>query len=104
MAWIILVVAGLLEVGWAVGLKHAAGSGRLVPWLLTAAAMAGSLALLGLALRALPLGLAYAVWTAIGVVGTTLLGMALDGEPAGALRLACIGLIVAGAVGLKAAS
>jgi quaternary ammonium compound-resistance protein SugE len=101
MAWIVLFVAGLFEVGWAVGLKYTAGFTRLVPTLLTAASMAVSLGLLGVALKSLPLGTAYAVWTGIGTIGTAVLGIALFAEPAGAIRLACIGLIVAGIVGLK---
>ena len=101
MSWAYLVVAGLLEVGWAVGLKYTAGFTRLWPSVLTLATMAGSVGMLGLALRALPLGTAYAVWTGIGTVGTAVFGMIMLGEPAGALRLLSIGLIVAGIVGLK---
>jgi quaternary ammonium compound-resistance protein SugE len=101
MSWIYLVVAGLLEVGWAVGLKYTAGFTRLWPSVLTLATMAGSVGMLGVALRTLPLGTAYAVWTGIGTVGTAVAGMALLGEPAGALRLLSIALIVAGIVGLK---
>lgn len=101
MSWFYLVVAGLLEVGWALGLKYTAGFTRLWPSLFTLATMAGSVGLLGLALRVLPLGTAYAVWTGIGTVGTAVAGMLLLGEPAGALRLLSIGLIVAGIVGLK---
>ncbi|HYD30908.1 MAG TPA: quaternary ammonium compound efflux SMR transporter SugE [Azospirillaceae bacterium] len=101
MAWAILIVAGLLEIGWAVGLKHTEGFTRLVPTVLTAGSMVGSVALLGLALRTLPMGTAYAVWTGIGTVGTAALGMVLYGEPADGARLFCIGLIVAGIVGLK---
>jgi quaternary ammonium compound-resistance protein SugE len=101
MTWFILFVAGLLEVGWAVGLKYTEGFTRLVPSVLTVLAMAGSVVLLGLAMRNLPLGTAYAVWTGIGTVGTAIAGMILLGEPAGALRLGCIGLIVAGILGLK---
>lgn len=104
MAWVLLVAAGLFEVGWAVGLKYTEGFTRLWPSLGTVAAMALSLALLGLALRSLPLGTAYAVWTGIGTVGTALLGIALMGDSADPLRLACIGLIVAGIVGLKLAA
>ena len=103
MAWIVLVLAGLFEVGWAVGLKYTDGLTRPLPTALTVLAMAVSLALLGLALKTLPLGTAYAVWTGIGTVGTALLGVWLFGEPAAALRLVCIGLIVAGIVGLKLA-
>lgn len=101
MNWLILLVAGLLEVVWAVGLKYTEGFTRLAPSVATLAAMAGSVGLLGLAMRTLPLGTAYAVWTGIGTVGTAIAGMLLLGEPAGALRLGCIGLIVAGIVGLK---
>lgn len=101
MSWIYLFVAGLLEIGWAVGLKYTQGFTRLVPSVLTLVSMAGSMALLGLALRQLPLGTAYAIWTGIGTVGTAIAGMILLGEPAGALRLACIALIVAGIFGLK---
>jgi quaternary ammonium compound-resistance protein SugE len=101
MAWIILLAAGLFEVGWAVGLKYTEGFTRLLPSLGTVASMIVSLGLLGLALRSLPLGTAYAVWTGVGTVGTALLGVALFGEPATAMRLACIGLIVAGIAGLK---
>jgi quaternary ammonium compound-resistance protein SugE len=101
MSWAYLVIAGLLEVGWAVGLKYTAGFTRLWPSVLTLATMAGSVGMLGLALRALPLGTAYAVWTGIGTVGTAVFGMIMLGEPAGALRLLSIALIVAGIVGLK---
>jgi quaternary ammonium compound-resistance protein SugE len=101
MSWAYLVVAGLLEVGWAVGLKYTAGFTRLWPSVFTLATMAGSVGLLGLALRALPLGTAYAIWTGIGTVGTAVFGMIMLGEPAGALRLLSIALIVAGIVGLK---
>jgi quaternary ammonium compound-resistance protein SugE len=90
-----------LEVGWAIGLKYTEGFTRLVPSVLTLISMVGSVVLLGLALKTLPIGTAYAVWTGIGAVGTALLGIALFGEPATAARLACIGLIVAGIVGLK---
>lgn len=101
MAWAYLFIAGLLEVGWAVGLKYTEGFTKLGPSALTLGAMAGSVGLLGLALKTLPLGTAYAIWTGIGTVGTAIMGMILLGEPAGALRLACIGLIVAGIFGLK---
>jgi quaternary ammonium compound-resistance protein SugE len=101
MTWLILFCAGLLEVVWAVGLKYTDGFTRWGPSAVTLAAMAGSVALLGMAVRHLPLGTAYAVWTGIGTVGTALVGMVVLGEPAGAVRLACIGLIVAGIVGLK---
>ena len=101
MAWAILFTAGLLEIGWAIGLKYTEGFSRLVPSVLTLAAMAGSVLLLGLALKTLPIGTAYAVWTGIGAVGTAALGIILLGEPATAMRLASIGLIVSGIVGLK---
>jgi quaternary ammonium compound-resistance protein SugE len=101
LAWVLLSVAGLFEVGWAIGLKYTEGFTRLVPSVLTIASMAVSMLLLGLALRTLPVGTAYAVWTGIGTVGTALLGIYLFGEPATALRLACIALIVAGILGLK---
>ncbi len=102
MAWVVLFVAGLFEIAWAVGLKYAEGFTRLWPSVFVAASLALSMGLLGLALRTLPLGTAYAVWTGIGTVGTAVLGVALFREPATAARLACIGLIVAGIVGLKA--
>ena len=101
MAWIYLFVAGLAEMAWAIGLKYTEGFTRLVPSLLTVAAMIVSLALLALALKTLPVGTAYAVWTGIGAVGTAALGIYLFGEPATAARLASMGLIVAGIVGLK---
>jgi quaternary ammonium compound-resistance protein SugE len=104
LAWIVLFVAGLLEIGWAIGLKYTEGFTRLVPSALTLACMAGSIILLGLALKTLPIGTAYAVWTGIGAVGTAVLGIALFGEPATAARLASIGLIVSGIVGLKLVS
>ena len=101
MAWVILLVAGLLEVCWAGLLKSSAGFTRFWPSVGFASSMLASVALLGLALRSLPLGTAYAVWTGIGAVGTVLLGIVLLGEPADPRRLACIGLILAGIVGLK---
>jgi quaternary ammonium compound-resistance protein SugE len=101
MAWAYLFVAGLFEVSWAVGLKYTQGFSRLAPSLVTVAGMALSLGFLGLALKTLPIGTAYAVWTGIGAVGTATLGIYLFGEPATALRLACIALIVSGIVGLK---
>ncbi|HEY0971109.1 MAG TPA: quaternary ammonium compound efflux SMR transporter SugE [Gemmatimonadales bacterium] len=101
MAWIILVVAGLFEIGWAVGLKYTEGFTRLVPTILTAISLVLSMGLLGVALRSLPLGTAYAVWTGIGTVGTAILGIIVFREPATAARLVCIGLIVTGIVGLK---
>jgi quaternary ammonium compound-resistance protein SugE len=101
LAWGVLLVAGLCEIGWAVGLKYTEGFSRLWPSVGTVAAMVVSVALLGLALKALPLGTAYAVWTGIGAVGTAILGIYLFNEPRDALRLVCIALIVAGIVGLK---
>jgi quaternary ammonium compound-resistance protein SugE len=100
-AWAILFLAGLCEVGWAVGLKYTEGFSRLGPSVGTLAAMVASVVLLGWSLKVLPLGTAYAVWTGIGAVGTALLGMALFGESREVSRLVCIGLIVAGIVGLK---
>jgi quaternary ammonium compound-resistance protein SugE len=99
--WLLLSVAGLFEIGWAIGLKYTEGFTRFLPSALTLVSMALSVVLLGLALKSLPVGTAYAVWTGIGTVGTALLGIYLFGEPATALRLTCIGLIVAGILGLK---
>lgn len=104
MGWFYLLVAGLLEVGWAVGLKYTDGFSRPVPSLLTVAAMIASLALLGLALKTLPLGTAYAIWTGVGTVGTAVMAIILFNDSASAMRLFCIGLIVAGIVGLKLAT
>jgi quaternary ammonium compound-resistance protein SugE len=104
MAWLVLFLAGLIEVGWAVGLKYTEGFTRLWPTVGTVACMITSLLLLGLAIRTLPLGTAYAIWTGIGTVGTALLGIALFQEPADPIRLGCIALIVAGIVGLKLVS
>jgi quaternary ammonium compound-resistance protein SugE len=104
MQWLVLIVAGLFEIGWAVGLKYTEGFTRLWPSLGTAVSMVVSVVLLGLALRSLPLGTAYAVWTGIGTVGTALLGIALFHESADPLRLGCIGLIVIGIAGLKLAA
>jgi quaternary ammonium compound-resistance protein SugE len=101
MAWLYLAVAGLFEIAWAIGLKYTEGFSRLWPSLWTVAAMILSLGFLGLALKTLPVGTAYAVWTGIGAIGTALLGIYLFAEPATATRLACIGLILAGIVGLK---
>jgi quaternary ammonium compound-resistance protein SugE len=101
MAWLLLLIAGLLEVGWAVGLKYTEGFSRLIPSVLTLVSMAASVGMLGLALKTLPIGTAYAVWTGIGAVGTAILGIVLFGDPAGIARIACIGLIIAGIVGLK---
>ncbi len=101
MAWIILAVAGVLEIGWAIGLKYTEGFTRLGPTIATVSAMVVSLALLGLAIRTLPVGTAYAVWTGIGTVGTVLLGILLFGESTEPLRLFFIALIVSGIIGLK---
>lgn len=101
MAWVVLFLAGLTEVGWAVGLKYTEGFTRLWPTAGTVASMVLSLVLLGVALKDLPLGTAYAVWTGIGTIGTAILGIILFGESAAVLRLVCIGLIAAGIVGLK---
>ncbi len=101
MAWVVLVVAGGFEVAWAIGLKYTDGFTRLWPSVGTAAAMVASVVLLAWAMKTLPVGTAYAVWTGIGAVGTVILGIALFGEAATLARLACVGLIVAGIVGLK---
>ncbi|EFI51716.1 MAG: quaternary ammonium compound efflux SMR transporter SugE [Bradyrhizobiaceae bacterium] len=104
MAWVILFFAGLMEICWAIGLKYTEGFTRLVPSVLTLAAMTISVILLAIALKTLPVGTGYAVWTGIGAVGTAILGIVLFGDPATAGRLACIGLIIAGIVGLKLAT
>ncbi|HEX7977801.1 MAG TPA: quaternary ammonium compound efflux SMR transporter SugE [Gemmatimonadaceae bacterium] len=104
MTWVVLFVAGLLEIGWAVGLKYTDGFTRLWPTVATVVSLLGSMGLLGVALRTLPLGTAYAIWTGIGTVGTAVLGIVLFREPATAMRLLCIALIVAGIVGLKLAT
>ena len=101
MAWLVLFVAGLCEVGWAVGLKYTEGFTRLWPTVGVAAALAASMALLAWAVKTLPLGTAYAVWTGIGAVGAVTLGIVLFKEPVTALRLVCLGLIVAGILGLR---
>jgi quaternary ammonium compound-resistance protein SugE len=101
MAWLYLLIAGLAEVGWAIGLKYTEGWTRLWPSVWTIGAMIVSFIFLSFALKTLPIGTAYAVWTGIGAIGTVVLGIVLFEEPATALRLACIGLIVAGIVGLK---
>ncbi|MCA1441082.1 quaternary ammonium compound efflux SMR transporter SugE [Ensifer sp. IC4062] len=101
MAWVTLLLAGLLEIGWAIGLKYTDGFTRFTPTVLTVGSMVLSIVLLGIAVRSLPLGTAYAVWTGIGTVGTVLLGIVLFAEPATFIRLGCIGLIVAGIAGLK---
>ncbi|KKC39666.1 molecular chaperone [Devosia epidermidihirudinis] len=104
MAWVYLVIAGFFEMGWAIGLKYTDGFTRVVPTTLTVLAMIVSVVLLGVALRDLPVGTGYAVWTGIGTVGTAALGMYLFGDPVTVARLASIGLIVAGIVGLKVLS
>ena len=104
MPWILLLLAGLLEVGWAIGLKYTEGFTKLWPSVGTIVAMIASLGLLGLAMKSLPVGTSYAVWVGVGAVGTAILGIVLLGEPANAGRLVSLGLIVAGIVGLKLAS
>ena len=104
MAWLLLLVAGLLEVGWAIGLKYTDGFTRLVPSVLTLGAMTASVVLLGIAMKTLPVGTSYAVWVGVGAVGTAILGMVLCGESANSGRLPSLGLIVAGIVGLKLAT
>ncbi|WP_181703550.1 quaternary ammonium compound efflux SMR transporter SugE [Chthonobacter albigriseus] len=101
MSWFVLLVAGLLEVGWAIGLKYTDGFTRPLPSIATLVAMALSLFLLAVAVRDLPLGTAYAVWTGIGTIGTVIFGIAFLGEPADVVRLGCIALIAAGIAGLK---
>jgi len=104
MAWTLLFIAGLFEIAWAIGLKYTDGFSKLVPSALTVAAMIASVVLLGLAMKQLPVGTAYAVWTGIGTVGTVILGIALMGDPATPLRLVCLSLIVLGISGLKLAA
>jgi quaternary ammonium compound-resistance protein SugE len=104
MNWTLLFIAGLLEIGWAIGLKYTEGFTRLWPSVGTIGAMVASIALLGLAMRTLPVGTAYAVWTGIGAVGTVILGIVLFSEPATLARLGCVALIVAGIAGLKLTS
>lgn len=104
MAWVILFVAGLFEVAWAVGLKYTEGFSRFWPSVGTVAAMVASVALLGIAVKTLPLSTAYAVWTGIGAVGAVILGIVLFQESASAPRLVCVGLILVGIVGLKLVS
>jgi quaternary ammonium compound-resistance protein SugE len=101
MSWVYLVLAGLLEIGWAIGLKYTDGFSRPGPTVLTVGAMILSITLLGLALKTLPVGTGYAIWTGIGTVGTVLVGILILGEAATPARLASIGLIVAGIAGLK---
>lgn len=104
MAWMILVLAGLFEVAWAIGLKYTEGFTRLWPSVGTIAAMIVSVGLLGIAMRNLPVGTAYAVWVGVGAVGTVILGIVLFNEPANAARMASVGLIIAGIIGLKLAT
>lgn len=104
MEWLWLAVAGVFEIGWAVGMKYTGGFTRLLPTALTVGAMVASVVFLAQALKTIPVGTGYAIWTGIGAAGTAILGICLFGESAAPLRLACIGLIVAGIVGLKAAS
>jgi quaternary ammonium compound-resistance protein SugE len=104
MAWTLLIIAGLFEIGWAIGLKYTDGFTRLWPSLWTAAAMVISVVLLGIALRTIPVGTGYAVWTGVGAVGTAILGIILLGDPATWPRIACIALIISGIVGLKLVS
>jgi quaternary ammonium compound-resistance protein SugE len=104
MNWFILVAAGLFEIGWAIGLKYTEGFTRLWPSLGTALAMVVSLGLLGVAMKSLPVGTAYAVWVGVGAVGTAILGIVLFHEPANAARLLSLGLILAGIIGLKLAT
>ena len=104
MAWLLLVVAGLFEVGWAIGLKYTDGFTRLWPTIGTVLAMGVSLGLLGIAMKSLPVGTSYAVWVGVGAVGTAVLGIVLLGEVANAGRLISLGLIIAGIVGLKIAT
>ncbi|MDR6758445.1 quaternary ammonium compound-resistance protein SugE [Mycoplana sp. BE70] len=104
MSWILLALAGIFEIGWAIGLKYTAGFTKPLPTALTAAAMVISVVLLGMAVKNLPMGTAYAVWTGIGTVGTVILGIILFAEPVTAMRLGCIVLIVTGIMGLKFAA
>jgi quaternary ammonium compound-resistance protein SugE len=104
MAWVILFIAGLFEIAWAIGLKYTEGFTRLGPSVFTVVSMVISMGLLGLAVRTLPIGSAYAIWTGIGATGTVVVGILLFREPATVARLLCVGLIVAGIVGLKLSS
>lgn len=104
MPWIILVLAGLFEIGWAIGLKYTEGFTKLWPTVGTVAAMAISVGLLGVAMKSLPVGTAYAIWVGVGAVGTVILGIVLLNEPVNAMRVISIGLIIAGLIGLKLAS
>ena len=104
MPWVVLVIAGLFEVGWAIGLKYTEGFTRLWPTVGTVVAMVISPGLLGVAMKSLPVGTAYAIWVGVGAVGTVILGIVLFNEPVNALRMISVGLIIAGLVGLKLAS
>lgn len=104
MAWIYLLIAGLLEVGWAVGLRYTDGFTKPVPSVLTGIAIAGSMVLLSFAARTIPIGTAYAVWVGIGAFGTAIIGIAALGEPANPLRVTCLALLAASVIGLKLAS
>lgn len=104
MPWIYLTLAGLFEIGWAIGLKYTDGFTRPLPTVLTAGSMVISVVLLGLAVKTLPIGTAYAIWTGIGTVGTVMLGILLFAEPVTAVRMGCIALIVTGILGLKFAA
>lgn len=104
MPWIYLTLAGLFEIGWAIGLKYTDGFTRPLPTALTAGSMVVSIVLLGLAVKTLPIGTAYAIWTGIGTVGTVMLGVVLFAEPVTAMRMGCIALIVTGILGLKFAA
>lgn len=101
MAWVTLVIAGLFEIVWAIGLKYTEGFTRPLPTTITLVAMVISFGLLGMALKELPLGTAYAIWTGIGTVGTAIIGMMIFGESTAAIRLACIAMVVSGIIGLK---
>lgn len=101
MVWLVLIIAGLLEIGWAIGLKYTEGFTVFWPSVGTLLSLAASVALLGFTMRTLPVGTAYAIWTGIGATGTVLLGIVLYDEPASLARLLCVGLIVSGIVGLK---
>ncbi|SRR5690554_2559606 len=104
MSWLILLVAGLFEIGWAIGLKYTEGFTRLWPTIGTVVSMVVSVVLLGIALKQLPVGSAYAVWVGVGAVGTVILGILLLGESASVFRLVSVGLIIAGIIGLKLAT
>ncbi len=104
MPWVILVTAGLFEVGWAIGLKYTEGFTRLWPTIWTVFAMIVSLWLLGIAMKSLPVGTAYSIWVGVGAVGTVILGIVLLGEPANAARIVSVALIIAGIIGLKLAT